>query len=423
MKKFGWTYLFIAVVIALVGFTIFDFQRAEKEEAKKEQASTVLDFEVEKVTSLEFLGRGEKKTLDKAADGWRITAPFNDSADQQAVATFLESLKGERIQEVVKSGDAIQLATYGLDSPNFILKLVSDGKVHTLNIGSVKAYDGSLYGQLEGEKRVLLLSSAWDVYLSKPARELRDKRVYRGDPKAKPVSIKLTSETSPKFSLLLKRDQKENWVASPDAGNLISNKTVDAYIELVKALRAFDYMAFEKKNAKAVSSVGLDRPSYKLEVGFEGQVKPFSLQFALPKNQDDGNIPTLSSDLQQAVVVYKVAASKIMVEPRVFFDPKGPFQFPVSDVAQIRIQAPSLKPAVDKTISKDGPEWPKGQELIEKLSRLEALRFYDSKSFPVKGPSGSSMNSKIQLLKADGSLLLELAWGETIVEPAAGDKP
>ncbi|RYZ71015.1 MAG: hypothetical protein EOP05_12520 [Proteobacteria bacterium] len=33
------------------------------------------------------------------------------------------------------------------------------------------------------------------------------------------------------------------------------------------------------------------------------------------------------------------------------------------------------------------------------------------------------MNSKIQLLKADGSLLLELAWGETIVEPAAGDKP
>jgi Domain of unknown function (DUF4340) len=429
-KKFGWTYLFGAVVVALIGFTVFDFQRAEKAETEKEASSRVLSLEASDVAAFEYSVKGEVRRLEKKDDRWIVVLPFQDSADQQAVQTFIESLLSERVQETVKEGEGINLSTYGLDKPLLTLDISTLSAKTSLRIGSVKAYDGSLYGQIDDQKKILLLSSAWDVYLSKPARELRDKRVYRGDPKAKALSVNLKGQVEGKrVALDFKRDEKGAWVSQTLAGQKLSEKSVDAFVEQVKALRAFDFTSIQSSNKAGLKSVGLEKPGYEISISFEGAAQPFKLGFAEEEKKEDTNIQTLSSDLPLALAVYKVAARKLMVSSKNFLDPKAPFQFDVNKVASIHIHAENLTPPVTLDFQKKGNDWTRGlqspadstklNELLEKLTRLEAVRFFDQADVPAK----KSIPSKISLLAADGSEIFEMSWGDTFTEKAHGDKP
>ncbi len=420
MKKFRWTFLYIAVVIALIVFTVLDSKHAQEAEQVAEAEKRVLAFEPAQVSEFTIVSKSEEKHLKKVGQVWQVFSPFQDSADQQAVATFLDSLATEKVQEVVKTGDELNLKTYGLESPLFTLKLTTDQGERVLKIGSVKSYDGSLYAQIGEDKKILLVSTAWDVYLSKPARELRDKRVYRGEPQAQATRVRLTSTLSgtPR-QIDFERNDEGVWSAKGLGEHPMKDKAVDGYVEKVKALRAFDYMAIEKTNQAGLRSVGLEKLGYSILIWFEGRATPFELKFAQPaKTGDVQNLETLSSDLPLAVAVYRLAAQKVMVGPDEFYDPKAPFKFPVNQITQGKINAVSVTGLVKSTLQTPADST-KLTDLVAKVSKLEAVRFFDSKNSPPK----AGMPSKLEFLDAKGAIVFELAWGKTMLEPAQGDRP
>lgn len=327
MKTFKWTTLFGFVVVLLIGFTIYDFRQAKLDEEKKELETRVVTLMKEKIDRIDYSSHGsfaEQRELIRDGATWKIKKPFEDSADQQAVLTFIESLTSEKITDIIAENAADVeggWATYGLEKPLFELTLAAGSEQQSLKIGSVKAFDGSLYARIGDEMRVVLLSSAWDVYLSKPARELRDKRVYRGNMKvaAEVLTIKGKIDTR-LVDEEFRKDGAAEWTQTRGAKKDLvwDAKAIDAYVEEVKALRAFDYTSVKTSNTLGMNAIGLKSPAFIVEIRFAGQETPFRLAIAGPEKPGVSNLMATSSDLPLAVAIYHVAAKGVMKSARDF---------------------------------------------------------------------------------------------------------
>ena len=167
MKSFRWTFAIIGIVGALLVFTIFDYKRSTKQNEQKERAKNILHFSSDLLVKAEVESNTKSAIVLEKKDGkWNIVAPIADAADQQAVSSLLLSLTSEKAVETVSDVENADLRAFGLNEPVNRLKVITvDGKSQILKIGSIKAYDGNLYAQSEGEKPVLLISSNWQAHL------------------------------------------------------------------------------------------------------------------------------------------------------------------------------------------------------------------------------------------------------------------
>ena len=193
---FSATWLALVVVLALCVYAyVVEFEGGKKKDAQKAKDAVALKFDVEHASSVEIASKGRILVLEKKPDGWKVTQPVQDSADGAAVASLLTSLSTERTQETVVEGDDFDkpkdggkaaLAKYGLsDYTGRITVKSTDGpsqalQTHDIKIGA-KSFDSSLYAQVDGEKKVILVSSMWDLFIAKMPKDLRDKRLLRVD--------------------------------------------------------------------------------------------------------------------------------------------------------------------------------------------------------------------------------------------------
>ncbi|RPH58748.1 MAG: DUF4340 domain-containing protein [Chloroflexi bacterium] len=79
---------------------------------------------------------------------WMVVAGKKDVANQDEAASAINQIQA--LQSIVKIDQASDLATFGLDQPSYILKLViTDGTIITLKIGDATAIDNGYYAQKE----------------------------------------------------------------------------------------------------------------------------------------------------------------------------------------------------------------------------------------------------------------------------------
>lgn len=435
MKNFRWTLVFGLVVAGLVAFTVYDYKRSNQVEEKKNEEAKIVPFKTDDVSRIEIRAKDAKIVMEKKDGKWKLLEPVQDSGDTQSILSLLASVEGEKVKETVVEGPDVAWTPYGLDQPVTAFKVTSnDGQTRELQIGSIKAYDGSLYGRLGDEKRVVLVSSNWDVQLSKPVREFRDKHLFRQDPAPAFDSIEIqVNETDQKSNVHLKKVDGKKWelVGAKDPYP-VSEEAVNAYIDQVKSLRAVDFG--EEKDGKGVlSKSGLAQPGLIVRLQ-EGEKNPFEIKAEAPPKKEGaeiGNLHVVSSDVQPVLSVYQSGLNGLKKREEDFYDKKLPFQFTVGEVGRVKIATPS----VTAELVKEGDKWvpaDKGlqkdvdsgrlNEMLGKLSKLEAIRFLQPIRKGQKPPSWKG-ESSIELSKASGEPVFDFAWGEAVVEKAAGGKP
>ncbi len=147
------TVILILLAIAVLVFAYF-FQKQKKDAAAAATptASSALVFPAADGAptdiKLEGTAAGSSVELSRDASGkWVLISPMATAADQagaEAAATQVGALK-------IITDTHLDLTVIGLDKPSYILTVTfSDGKKHTLNVGSATVIQTGYYTQLDG---------------------------------------------------------------------------------------------------------------------------------------------------------------------------------------------------------------------------------------------------------------------------------
>lgn len=432
MKSFRWTFVFMIAVGALIAFTYWDYQRAQKQAEQEEEARSVVRFPTDQLTKVEILKRGSDLVLEKLDGKWHIVEPIKDLADEQAVMTLFLSFKNEKTMEtVVEGASAEELKTYGLDDPVTRLKLTAGDQTQEVKIGSVKAYDSNLYAQIGDEPKVYLVSSSWDVHLAKLPKDLRDKHLIRKELKIDDVKkIRMRFGSDAEVFELVK--EGENWSVAKGAPPFpVLTDKVKFYIDALKGIRAQDFVEGSTTKPADLAKHGLTRPVFEFSLYTTDLDKPYvTARFAKPDEKPAGGPVTLkamSSDYNEVLIVTRSMLDSAQKPPENFYDKRKPFEFNEADVARVEVNSAKLKgvfvkkdnkwesadPDLQKEVDSD-----KLNQAIAKIRSFEAVRVLEPKDKrPVK------KESIIKLLKASGDLLFELGWGDLVKEKAKMGRP
>ncbi len=411
-KRFGATGFFALIVAALAAFTVYDYLSSQKKEDAKENDSKIIRLNKEEITSIEVSGSKDSFHLQKVEGKWRIAAPIDESADQQAVFTYLDSLVVEKSSQTVNEGD-FDLKTYGLVSPLFTLTVQSGKAKEVVKLGAIRAYDGSLYGQIEGPnsgrtanaKKVLLLSSSWDLLMSKPIKDFRDTKLYHGVAKADFDEIVVSGKLA-NFEIL--RDQGSYKLKKTNFTDPLQTSAVQAWIEQIKALRGAAFVEGVKEPIQ---------PDYKIVLRRKNS-EPYTLLIFRDK-EHPAQFEATSTDLPgkslSRVIVGSSAMNAIMVQTDAFFSKKAPFEFKLAGVTTLKFYDAKTGKSLTTDVDAAHPD-----DLLAKLGSLEAVRFL--------GPASGKWNEKkfrshLSLLTSDGRIAFEMSWGEPVIEKATPEHP
>ncbi|MDX9732170.1 MAG: DUF4340 domain-containing protein, partial [Bdellovibrionales bacterium] len=367
-KQFPTTLVFMVVVAAFATWTYFSQYKGRIASDKaKEEASAVLAVSNSAVTGIEISvaageNRPERKTRLEKQDGtWRVLEPFTDLGDGPSIETFLTTVAAEKSKDTVveaKDGDAeIAWATYGLDKPSLvaILKSQKDTEAESqrkIEIGSVKAYDGSLYVRFDGASRVVLANSTLEAALMKDARDLRDKRFFPGEhPEFETVEILASGGPA------VRLEKKEGlWVETGAAASAwpLDQGAVTSFVQSVSNLRGNDIWAEDKNDAIVMKGRKLDRPGLTVRLGAVGGARYEMKLAALGK--DESVTAGIGSARPVVFSVYKAQIESLTKKIEDFRDLKHPFRFNVADVEAIELERSKDDAGLPVLKKKDG-QW------------------------------------------------------------------
>ena len=172
-----------AVFVALLAFVYFyEIKGGEERRQEAEKSKQLFSFQDDDAQRLELLRGDDALVLDKGTNGWNLSAPMTDGADQEAVERYLRNLREcEREKVVVDSAaaSAEEAAQYGLDAPRLKVRLqTEDDAEQVVAFGADSPTDRFTYAQLQGDNPEIFVVRAWRFdNLDKLAFDLRDRRV------------------------------------------------------------------------------------------------------------------------------------------------------------------------------------------------------------------------------------------------------
>lgn len=413
--KFPISLVFMVLVAAFAGWVYFgEFKGGEEREKAKSDAAALVPFSNSNITSVILKTQdgavgAREIVLKKDGDVWKVEKPFADLGDGPAVENFLTSLSIEKSKETVVEAPDIAWKTFGLETPAAEVTLVAktDGgeKRRVIQLGSTPAFDGSLYGRVDGENRVLLLNAGLQSTLQKDAREFRDKRFFASAKHPEFTAVEIVRAGQPKLVLGLK-DGKWSFTGRSESWPL-DQGVVTSYIQTVSGLRGNDVWAEDKKDPKVVQARNLGRPqtviTLKSEKGPAYEVRIASVM------KDQTVAAGVGSEKPLVFSVYKAQIDLLNKSEDDFRDLKYPFQFSLEDVRGLELERPKAEPALPIFIRKEG-KWVVDPIDTKHLGREARAISIDALLTGVREIQATKIVSKAQIPKVStpGSLRVGL---------------
>src|SRR5690348_6889968 len=104
MKLKGRTILVLCLLL-FGGYALYDFQQDKKKEEINMEEVRLLTVNFEQINFVEVQKDDSKIVLERSVDGWNLTSPIKDLADNSAVDDFIKNTVPERVIEVAKEGE------------------------------------------------------------------------------------------------------------------------------------------------------------------------------------------------------------------------------------------------------------------------------------------------------------------------------
>ena len=257
------TLVLLALAGAAVALAFFGVARKDEARAAKKTAEERLyAFRPAEVKSFTLVAKGDTTRLERAGDGWRLTAPVEAEAEKASVNSLLEAVAGlKRKAAIAPKPDPASLARYGLATPRARLTLALDGgKSATLALGDENPFDGSSFVEITSGA-VDLVGAELKWSLEKSAFDLRDKRLL---PFAEDRLERLEVVT-PRLSYAL----------APGAGGYrllapVKEAADDAALaRVLAALRDLRATSFTHPS-EGDAALGLDHPRFTVKLALKG---------------------------------------------------------------------------------------------------------------------------------------------------------
>ena len=195
-----------------------------------------------------------------------IESPQKLAADDSTVSSFLSTLTGANVDQVVDTHPA-NLKDFGLDPPSETLEVSTDVKPaqFALLLGDETPTGSGVYAQVEGNPRVVTLPSYDKTSLTKTLFDLRDKRAVTLDAD----QIQKIEVKSKDKSYTLEKNPEGVWDLDLPPAVRADSYAVDGLVSQLRSASMTGVVAEDKKKsaqyglASPTLTVKLDEPGGK----------------------------------------------------------------------------------------------------------------------------------------------------------------
>jgi Domain of unknown function (DUF4340) len=333
-------------------------------------APKIADIPQNRVKSIDIAKKGSPVlTLESENGRWRVTAPGQYPADQDAVTTLLSSLSPLNADTVVEDNSK-NLSPFGLSNPSLTVTVhETNGQSDQFSIGNDVPAGSLVYLKTAAKPAVYAVSNSVKSGLDKSVNDLRDKRLLTFDSN-KVTSVDLVSSKG--GDLAFAKNNQGDWqITKPQPYRADSFQVEDLLRKLGDAKMDLSTSAENQKKVDAAFATAQPVGTAKLTDAAGTQT------LEIKKNKDDYYAKSsvvkgfykVSSDLGQEV-------GKGLDD----FRNKKVFDFGFNDPTKIELQ----QAGSDKTYTRSGTDWKANgqtmdagsvQAFIDKLRDLSATKF------------------------------------------------
>src|ERR1700683_1905660 len=188
MKKS--TAIIFLVAVALAAFVFFyDVKHTKSTDEKAASSDTesskpAFSVDPSDISALTIDREGSSARFEQRSGAWFMTAPVDTRADQSEVGGVASQLGSLRIDRTLaaSSSQPEQLGTYGLTSPTVTVQFtLKNGSKHEVRLGNKDFSGSSVYGQIDQQKNIVLMSDSILVNSNKSPDDFRDQSVLNFD--------------------------------------------------------------------------------------------------------------------------------------------------------------------------------------------------------------------------------------------------
>lgn len=423
--------LIFLVLFAFVYF--YEIKGGEDRRKEADKSKQLLDFTAADVQRL-TLSRGDTTiVLHKGLNGWKLSSPVVDEADEEAVERYLRNLGESEREKIVVDSAAVteaEAAKYGLDTPRLTVSLQAEGGIEqVVKWGTDSPTDRFTYGQISGDNPEIFVVRAWRFdNLDKSVFDLRDRQVLAF---AKDEVVEVHRD-GPGGKLVLVHGE-ENWLlsepvvafADEDEVNALLNKIdsaeIEAFVDEKPDPEDLQAYGFGAQQLELAFIIGPDRAEKRLTIGWEnGQGHFYARDASRPQ------VFLIDSTVVQQV---SKSANELRNSKPLRFDREAVAQISLAQKGQQIFTAAKDTLGVWNLMEPAGHET-KSWKLNSLLTDLEQL---EVKDFAVELPtgavevlaielmSGGQTIVAVQILQAEGRLYLQQQGDNAVYVVSAED--
>lgn len=312
MKKSTLIVLLIALGLAAYVY-FYELRHGHERDAVKDESAPAFTFAADDITSITLVRGGQSVTLEKRDGTWRVTAPVETRADQNAASTLASSLAGARIERRL-AADPSRLENFGLAQPAVIVTVrLTSGEEHVLRLGARDFSGVSVYAFVDQQSDVALLPSSVLAAADKPLEDLRDRSVLA----FKSWEVTAADLRSPRAQFRLER-RGEDWFLTAPRELRADENTVRDLLDAVSFAKMDEIVA---ETTDQLARYGLDRPDYELRIRTEnGEERALLVGRRAPKTPGkDGQDRYYAKDTSRSMI-FTISQSLLKEFDRTLFD-------------------------------------------------------------------------------------------------------
>lgn len=405
MKNKGTWGLFL-IVLALAIYAYFgEYKKSIDEQKNKEIETTLIQAKADQINTLTLQTSREQIILSRSTDGWSLESPIKDSADNEAVDEFVGSLTSEKYNDVVKEGEGIVWAEYGLDKPEGSITIkAQDGKESKISVSAKKNFEGNAFIRIEGENRVLVANSNWSTHIQKTAFDFRQKKILRQQ--ASSIDSLQIKNRNGSVSLAMK-DGK--WIVPTQEKQLLDQNKIRDMLTALNETKAIQIVADSKPSETDLKKYNLDRP----DVAITAQIKDKNWNLEIAKDKA-GLVYAHTSEPQ---LLMKLDISAIDKFNQVSADSIRDRNFPFAWKSKAEIHFVEIQdPLKNSSYQFEKGTWkliPENKEVevqqdqfkafFEKTQKLQADRF-------LSASATFKPDRHLRLKDSEGKIVLQMDW-------------
>ena len=136
--KFKSTFIFgILLLVGIVAVYLLDYKAGEEKKAIEKLSSKLIQLDSENIAEIKLTSEYGSVSLTKNAEnGFTISSPVIEKGDKNTINSLIRAAVNIKKEREVASGENLNLAPYGLESPLVEIQfLLKDGSVTGFSLG------------------------------------------------------------------------------------------------------------------------------------------------------------------------------------------------------------------------------------------------------------------------------------------------